>query len=62
MSSALSRRQLLQTIGAAAVVSSAPTVAAQTRPAFARMPAEGKDTPKICLGFWARWTRRGCAA
>ena len=29
------------------------TSTAQTRPTFTRMPAEGKDTPKICLGFWA---------
>jgi mannonate dehydratase len=49
----VSRRKLLQTIGAAALVSSARTTSAQTRPAFARMPPEGKDTPKICLGVAA---------
>ena len=49
----VSRRKLLQAFGTAALVSSARPALAQTRPTFTRMPAEGKDTPKICLGFWA---------
>jgi mannonate dehydratase len=51
MRSALSRRQLLQTAGAAALVPGAvPRLAGAAQPAFSRMPGEGKDTPKICLG------------
>ncbi len=53
MSSRISRRKLLQAVGTAALASSARSASAQTRPTFSRMPAEGKDTPKICLGFWA---------
>ena len=49
----VSRRKLLQAFGTAALVSSARAASAQTRPTFTGMPAEGKDTPKICLGFWA---------
>lgn len=53
MSSHISRRKLLQAVGATALVSSTRTASAQTRPVFSRMPSEDKDTPKICLGFWA---------
>jgi mannonate dehydratase len=53
MSSRVSRRTLLQVVGTAALASSARRVSAQTRPAFSRMPPEGTDTPKLCLGFWA---------
>jgi mannonate dehydratase len=52
MDASLSRRRMLQTLGGAALLSSAslkPSHAAQ--PKFSRMPAEGKDTPKICLGY-----------
>ena len=52
MDSSLSRRSLLQILGAAGLVSSAPfrsSAAAASK--FSRMPAEGKDTPKICLGY-----------
>ena len=49
----VSRRKLLQAFGTAALVSSARPALAQTRPTLTRMPAEGTDTPKICLGFWA---------
>ena len=52
MDSSLSRRSLLQILGAAGLVSSAPfrsPAAAASK--FSRMPAEGKDTPKICLGY-----------
>jgi mannonate dehydratase len=53
MRTRLSRRELLQTIGTAVLAARAPTVSAQTtKPTFARMPAEGRDTPKICLGYW----------
>ena len=53
----VSRRKLLQAFGTAALVSSARAASAQTRPTFTGMPAEGKDTPKICLGFWATGRR-----
>ena len=44
---------MLQAVGAATLVAAArPTSAPAAQPAFARMPPEGKDTPKICLGFW----------
>ena len=46
------RREVLKAMGAAAVVSSTPAGAAGDGPKFSRMPAEGKDTPKICLGFY----------
>ncbi len=49
----LPRRQLLQLFGGAACipsVSPAAAAAAAAQPAFQRMPAEGADTPKICLG------------
>lgn len=51
MASSISRRRMLQSTGAAAIVSSASfrfSVAAA--PKFSRMPSEGRDTPKICLG------------
>src|SRR5688572_6667352 len=52
MRSTVHRRTFLQTIGAAAFLSSARSgqVRAQARPFT--MPAEGRDTPKICLGYW----------
>jgi mannonate dehydratase len=52
MDASLSRRSLLRALGAAAFVSSASfksSVAAATK--FLRMPAEGRNTPKICLGY-----------
>jgi mannonate dehydratase len=54
MRSGISRRRMLQAMGAAALVSStrrSATLRAQ-QPKFSRMPVEAKDTPKICLGFW----------
>jgi mannonate dehydratase len=51
MSSLFSRRKMLQAVSAAAFLSSKssrPSVASAAK-AF-RMPSEGKDTPKICLG------------
>ena len=53
MTSRVSRRTLLQAVGTAAIAASAPSASAQTRPTFAGMPAEGKGTPKICLGVAA---------
>ena len=54
MRTRITRRKLLQVIGAGALVGptrlSARQSDAQTR--FARMPAEGPATPKICLGFY----------
>ena len=48
---ALSRRRLLQAVGAAAVGGAvAPRISTAAAPKFARMPVEGKDTPRICLG------------
>jgi mannonate dehydratase len=47
------RRDFLKTAGSAAVASSvAGARRVQARPAFAGMPSEGADTPKICLGFY----------
>src|SRR5258706_15455038 len=51
MATGIDRRALLKTMGAAALVSSAPPRSAPAEAAFSRMPAEGADTPKICLGF-----------
>jgi mannonate dehydratase len=59
MSSGVSRRSVLQAIATAAFVSSAPAASAQTRPTFTRMPSEGKDTPKICLGVPATLDEAG---
>ena len=75
MGSAISRRRMLQTTGAAALLShasgrsslaaaptsprrlrrlsprsAAPTFSPSAAPTFSKMPGEGKDTPKICLG------------
>jgi mannonate dehydratase len=49
--SSFSRRRLLQAAGTAAIAGVAsPGVALGAAPKFSRMPPEGKDTPKICLG------------
>ena len=49
--SSLSRRRMLQAIGAAAAATAlSPRIAAADGPQFARMPPEGKGTPRICLG------------
>jgi mannonate dehydratase len=61
----VSRRTVLQTVGAAALASTATTTAragtAQSKPAASsfRMPAEGTDTPKICLGTGANTDEAG---
>jgi mannonate dehydratase len=52
MRSGLNRRDVLKAIGAPAVAASLPLRFAEDEPTFSRMPAEGKDTPKICLGLW----------
>ena len=52
MASRISRRTALQSIGAAALAAAAPAPAVSAQPPrFARMPQEGPDTPKICLGY-----------
>jgi mannonate dehydratase len=54
MSSGIRRRQFLQAMAAAGLVSAPGRVSArsaQTRPLFPGMPPEGNDTPKICLGY-----------
>jgi mannonate dehydratase len=54
MTARLSRRRLLQTMGAGALMSSgSPASLAAAAPKFSRMPGEGRDTPKICLGVSA---------
>ncbi len=52
MTTRFPRRHLLQMIGAAALTPTGAAAAAAPapQPAFDRMPAEGADTPKICLG------------
>jgi len=51
-SSDVSRREILQALGVATAAASAAAVPAmvEAAPDFIRMPAEGKETPKICLG------------
>ena len=51
MSARVPRRTILHAMGAAALASTAPAIRAQNPPRFARMPPEGRDTPKICLGY-----------
>jgi mannonate dehydratase len=46
------RRKVLRGIAAAAVSALAPARRAAGQAAFDRMPAEGPDTPKVCLGYW----------
>jgi mannonate dehydratase len=48
----LSRRDVLKSVGASGLAASLPLRFASAQPKFSRMPAEGKDTPKICLGFY----------
>jgi len=50
MGTGIDRRALLKAMGAAALVSSAPPRSAPAEATFPRMPSEGADTPKICLG------------
>jgi hypothetical protein len=50
----ISRRQFLESMTAAGLVpisGRAAALATQAPPAFQGMPPEGKDTPKICLGY-----------
>ena len=53
MGSGSSRRDVLKALGAAVALAGPvrPDLAGAA-PSFSRMPAEGRDTPKICLGFW----------
>jgi mannonate dehydratase len=53
MRSSISRRRLLQAMGAGALMASTPPAAAHAaQPKSSRMPSEGRDTPRICLGFY----------
>ena len=45
------RRDVLRAMGTSAVAASLPVRGALAQLKFSRMPPEGKDTPKICLGF-----------
>ena len=51
MRSVSSRRGVLKALGISVVAGALPRGLSAAAPAFSRMPAEGKDTPKICLGF-----------
>jgi mannonate dehydratase len=51
MRSVLSRRDILKAVGASGFAGSLPLRSAEAGSTFSRMPAEGKDTPKLCLGF-----------
>jgi mannonate dehydratase len=53
MPARISRRTALKAVGAAALVSVAPSPAPSAQPKFSHMPAEGQETPRICLGFWS---------
>ena len=49
----VSRRRMLQAVSVAAAAAATATSARESeaaKPDFVRMPEEGKDTPKICLG------------
>ena len=48
----LSRRRVLQTVGAGLLVSPLSVRRAAAQVSNARMPSEGTATPKICLGFY----------
>jgi mannonate dehydratase len=48
----MNRRDAFKVIGAPALMGSRPARLAGAEPKFSRMPAEGQDTPKICLGFY----------
>jgi len=50
MNSAFSRRKMLQAVSAAAFLSTSSKTSAVPSAKDFRMPSEGKDTPKICLG------------
>ena len=53
MRSGIPRRKILQAMGTAALVSSTRAARIEAaQPRFSKMPAEGKGTPKICLGFY----------
>ena len=54
-----SRRSILKAIGASGAAASLPLRFAGAAPSFSRMPPEGKDTPKICLGFWGAMDEPG---
>ncbi len=47
----MNRRNVLKATFAPALAGCLPLRFAEAEPKFTQMPAEGKDTPKICLGF-----------
>src|SRR5437870_7996415 len=51
MRGGLGRRHVLKALGTSGVAASLPLRFAGAQPNFSRMPAEGRGTPKICLGF-----------
>jgi mannonate dehydratase len=53
MRSGSSRRDLLKSVGATGLAAALPLRLAEAASPFSRMPAEGKETPKICLGSGA---------
>ena len=59
MRAVISRRTLLQSTLGAALMPARRAGAQTTRPTFSRMPAEGPDTPKICLGVWGQVDEAG---
>ncbi len=52
MRAGLTRRDALKAIGISAVAGSMPRPSAGAAAPLSGMPSEGKDTPKICLGFY----------
>jgi mannonate dehydratase len=48
----MKRRTALESMGAVALVASAKARVAAAQPKFSRMPPEGANTPKLCLGFY----------
>jgi mannonate dehydratase len=63
MKSSFSRRKLLQAVGAAAFLSSTRfSSSLAAAPKFSRMPSEGADTPKLCLGAGSNLDEAGMRA
>ena len=52
MAERLHRRELFKTLGAVAMLAPLGARAARAQARAFQMPAEGRDTPKICLGFY----------
>lgn len=52
MAERMHRRDLFRTVGAAVVLAPLSARSARAQARTFQMPAEGRDTPKICLGFY----------